>query len=111
MSLDNSYAEERKNNSKKYFKEMIRKRIFEAMIDKDGNLLGFSSPDEEYEDFLLQWSLWLEDQFGEKVEGFELYDVLSSGGDWLRDEYTISIDLYPNNEPKIRFDLFKQLDE
>ncbi|MDG1949236.1 MAG: hypothetical protein P8J32_00225 [bacterium] len=68
----------------------------EAVVDKDGNLLGFQSDQEEAEEFHAQWDMWLNEQAGEVVEGFVLTTDMF-GVEWIgeNEDYKIQADIFP----------------
>lgn len=88
-----------------------KNRMQEAVIDKDGNLIGFSFNEEDAEEFHAQWGMWLQEQAGEVVNGFVLtFDGLSV--EWIgeNDDYVIRADVfpYPDYESKMIIQLYKE---
>lgn len=83
----------------------------EAVVDKNGNLLGFSSGAEEAEEFHIQWDMWLQEQAGETIEGFTLtFDGMFTQWVGQDDDYTIDAEIFPrpSYESEMEMMLLKQ---
>lgn len=80
-----------------------KNRMQEAIVDKDGNLLGFSSDQEEIDEFLTQWHMEMHSNEGREINGFILVDR-GMYTEWVKednDDYTIHVELFPDPQKHV----------